>query len=60
MIELLYFSLFLLCLLLCCNAVVGVVLMLHTLRRWRFEEEREVAEDAESITLMTAVRDTWR
>ena len=60
MIELLYFSLFLLALALCCNAAIGAVLMIHVLRRWRYVESREAAEDTQEYTLMGSVRDSWR
>tara|TARA_R110000824_G_scaffold29901_4_gene99013 strand:+ start:805 stop:987 length:183 start_codon:yes stop_codon:yes gene_type:complete len=60
MLELLYFSLFLLMTLLCCNAVIGAVLMLHLLRRWRNEERREVVEDLENFTLMGSVQEIRR
>lgn len=60
MIELLYLSLFLLCLILCCNAVIGGVLMIHLLRRWQQDERREMIEDTENVTLMGTVRNSWR
>jgi hypothetical protein len=60
MIELLYFSLFLLALVLCCNAAIGAVLMIHLLRRWREDERRGIAEDAQQYTLMGSVRESWR
>lgn len=60
MLDLLYLSLFLLALLLCCNAAVGACVLLHSLRRMRSEEQREVREDADNLTLMGSVRETWR
>lgn len=60
MLDLLYFSLFLLCIVLCCSAVVATVLMAHTLRRWRQDERRYALEDSENVTLMGSVREGWR
>ena len=43
-----------------CNAAVGACVLLHSLRRMRSEEQREVREDADNLTLMGSVRETWR
>ena len=60
MLNILYFALTLFTLLACCLTALACGVLMHSLRRMRYEERLEINEEHAEMSLMDSVRSGWR